>query len=154
MSRSRGGSDAFLVGVFNKRKRFFFIQSGEPLGQFDFLDKARYDITSTIGILGCTLFSQVAHEQKDSISFGLNDFYHIGDWSVEAHQEAHRADLEWLNREIDPISRLEPDRKIVVLTHYCPLTDKDVVDPPHANSKISSGFMTDLSGEVAGSGAL
>ena len=119
----------------------------KTLGQFVLLDRTRYDISPTLSVLGCTLFSAVDHAQKGSVSFGLNDFYHISDWSVEAHQEAHRADLDRLNREIDSISRLEPDRKVVVLTHYCPLTSEEVVDPRHADSKISSGFMTGLSSE-------
>lgn len=83
----------------------------------------------------------------ESVSFGLNDFYHIRGWSVEAHQEAHVADLSWLNMEINSISRLEPDRKVIVLIHYCPSTHHEVVDPKHRNSKLSSGFMTDLSNE-------
>ncbi|KAJ5751367.1 hypothetical protein N7533_008395 [Penicillium manginii] len=135
----------------SKIKRFIMDsapKSGEPLGQLVFLDKGRYDISSTVSVLGCTLFSQVAHDQKENVSFGINDFYHVDDWSVGAHQAAHRADLDWLNHEIDVISRLEPDRKVVVLTHYCPLNNKEVVDPQHADSKISSGFMTDLSGET------
>lgn len=119
----------------------------EPLGQLVFLDQTRYDLSPTLSVLGCTLFSQVAQTQMESVSFGLNDFYHIRDWSVGAHQEAHRADLEWLNEEIDSISRLEPDRKVVVFTHYCPLVHDNVVDPKHGHTKISSGFMTDLSSE-------
>ncbi|KAJ5808884.1 hypothetical protein N7474_010153 [Penicillium riverlandense] len=125
---------------------------GETLGQLVFLDQTRYDLSPTLTILGCTLFSQVAQTQKESVSFGLNDFYYIRDWSVEAHQEAHRADLEWLNREIDSISRLEPGRRVVVLTHYCPLISENVVDPKHGHSKISSGFMTDLSCEYCWKG--
>lgn len=124
-------------------------ERGETLGQLVFLDQTRYDLSPTLSILGCTLFSQIAQTQMESVSFGLNDFYHIRDWSVEAHQEAHRADLEWLNREIDSISRLEPGRKVVVFTHYCPLISEDVVDPKHEHSKVSSGFMTDLSCEYS-----
>lgn len=116
-------------------------------GQFVFLDQTRYDISPTVSVLGCTLFSEVTPEQEESVSLGLNDFYHIGDWSVEAHREAHLADLHWLNYEIDSISRLEPGRKVAVFTHYCPLTVKNVVDPKHEDSKISSGFMSDLSNE-------
>lgn len=122
-------------------------KQGRTPGKFVFLDQKRYDLSSTISILGCTLFSQVAGTQMESVSFGLNDFYHISDWSVEAHKEAHQADLEWLNREISSISCSEPSRKVVVLTHYCPLISKNVVDPKHRHSNISSGFMTDLSGE-------
>lgn len=120
---------------------------GETLGHLVFLDQTRYDLSPTLSILGCTLFSQVLQEQIETVSFGLNDFYHIRDWSVEAHQETHRADLEWLNREVDSISRLEPDRKVLVFTHYSPSTSESVVDPKHRDSTISSGFMTDLSGE-------
>ncbi|KAL4821977.1 Metallo-dependent phosphatase-like protein [Aspergillus spinulosporus] len=120
---------------------------GEALGNLVLLDQTRYDISPTLTILGCTLFSSIVEEQMESVSFGLNDFYHIRDWSVETHRQAHVADLSWLNMEIDSISRLEPDRKVVVLTHYCPLAHDEVVDPKHRNSKLSSGFMTDLSNE-------
>lgn len=123
------------------------LKHGETLGKLIFLDQTRYDLSPTLTILGCTLFSQVSQAQMESVSFGMNDFYYIRDWWVEAHQEAHQNDLAWLNREIESISRLEPDRKVIVLTHYCPLTSENVVDPRHGNSKISSGFMTDLSGE-------
>ncbi|KAL2865007.1 uncharacterized protein BJX67DRAFT_373470 [Aspergillus lucknowensis] len=107
---------------------------GEALGKLVLLDQTRYNISPTLTILGCTLFSCIIEEQKESVSFGLNDFYHIRDWSIEAHREAHFADLSWLNKEIDSISSLEPGRK-------------EVVDPKHSNSKLSSGFMTNLSNE-------
>jgi predicted phosphodiesterase len=119
----------------------------EALGKLVLLDQTRYDISPTLTILGCTLFSYITEEQMESVSFGLNDFYHIRDWSVEAHREAHAADLSWLNAEIDSISRLEPGRKVIIFTHYCPSTHEEVVDPRHSNSKISSGFMTDLLNE-------
>ncbi|KAB8213095.1 hypothetical protein BDV33DRAFT_197103 [Aspergillus novoparasiticus] len=95
---------------------------GEALGKFILLDRTRYDISPTVTILGCTLFSQVAPEQKESVSFGLNDFYHVRDC-------------------------FEPGRKVIVLTHFCPSTHQNVIDPKHTNSKLSSGFMTDLSSE-------
>jgi hypothetical protein len=123
------------------------IRGGEMLGKLVLLDQTRYDISPTLTILGCTLFSHVSRAQTESVSFGLNDFYTTRDWSIEAHQEAHFADLNWLNEEIESISRLEPDRKVIVLTHYCPSTHEKVVDPKHGSSKISSGFMTDLSNE-------
>ncbi|KAJ5902767.1 hypothetical protein N7495_003295 [Penicillium taxi] len=134
------------VKIFESQLNESF-KRGETSGQFVFLDQTRYDLSPTLSILGCTLFSQIAQTQMEGVSYGLNDFYHISDWSVEAHQEAHQTDLEWLNREVKSISRLEPSRKIVVLTHYCPLISENVVDPKHRHSKISSGFMSDLSGE-------
>jgi Calcineurin-like phosphoesterase len=120
---------------------------GETSGQLILLNRTRYDLSPSVTILGCTLFSRVTEAQTEMVSFGLNDFYYIKDWTIETHREAHLADLAWLNGEIDSISRSEPERSIVVLTHYCPLTDDKVVDPKHRDSKISSGFMSDLSSE-------
>lgn len=112
------------------------------------LDQTRYDLSPTVTVLGCTLFSHVTVENQDRVSMGLNDFYLIDDWTVESHREAHRSDVDWLNAEVERISRLEPHREVLVFTHYCPLTDEDVTDPQHRGSAISSGFMTDLSAEL------
>ncbi|CAG8935050.1 unnamed protein product [Penicillium salamii] len=122
-------------------------ESSETLGKLVILDQTRYDVSPGITVLGCTLFSRVTQAQKETVNFGLNDFYHIDDWTIEAHQEAHHAELEWLNQQIECISRAEPERKVVVFTHFCPSTHDLVVDPRHRNSKISSAFMTDLSSE-------
>lgn len=120
---------------------------GETSGQLIFLNRMRYDISPSVTILGCTLFSRVTEAQAEMVSFGLNDFYYTKDWTIETHREAHLADLEWLNGEVDSISRSEPERKVIVFTHYCPLTSDEVVDPKHRDSKLSSGFMSDLSDE-------
>lgn len=117
------------------------------LGKFIFLDQTRYDISTEVTVLGCTLYSNVTEAQKEHVSFGLNDFYHIEDWSVEAHCEAHRGDLDWLNDQVAQIAMAEPQRKIVVFTHHSPTVDARAVDPNRANSPISSGFVTDLAAE-------
>ncbi|KAK2762064.1 hypothetical protein FQN54_001071 [Arachnomyces sp. PD_36] len=123
-------------------------QMNELLGELVFLDQTRYDVSSTVTVLGCTLFSTVIPEQIETVSFGLNDFYHIKDWSIELHQQAHSEDLNWLNSQVESIARLEPHRKIVIFTHYSPCTQEPAVDPAHAGSSISSGFATDLSNEI------
>ena len=56
----------------------------ETSGQFVFRDQTRYDLSPTLSILGCTLFSRIAQTQMEGVIYGLNDFYHIN-WSVEAH---------------------------------------------------------------------
>ncbi|OQU98525.1 hypothetical protein CLAIMM_04299 [Cladophialophora immunda] len=117
------------------------------LGKLIFLDQTRYDLSAEVTILGCTLYSQVLSSQHDRVSFGLNDFYHIEDWTVEAHCAAHKADLEWLNAQVAEISAREPHRKIVVFTHHSPSTAEGTSDPAHKASPISSGFSTDLSRE-------
>ncbi|GAM86999.1 hypothetical protein ANO11243_050200 [Dothideomycetidae sp. 11243] len=116
------------------------------LGRFVLLDRTRFDFSSSTTVLGCTLFSDVPVEKTEHISFGLNDFYHIADWSVAEHIKAHETDLQWLNTEVSRISKEEPDRRIVILTHYCPIICDQSVDPKHRNSPILSGFCTDLEG--------
>lgn len=121
------------------------------LGEFVFLDQTRYDLTPEITILGCTLYSHVTGAQEERVSFGLNDFYHIQDWTVEDHNAAHLADVQWLNGQVETLRSTAPQRRIVVLTHHSPVAaniDPRATDPMHANSPISSAFATDLSAEV------
>ncbi|KAM3450615.1 hypothetical protein NHJ6243_009767 [Beauveria neobassiana] len=47
--------------------------------QLVLLDQTRYDLSPTVTVLGCTLFSYVAFENQDRVSMGLNDFYLIDD---------------------------------------------------------------------------
>ena len=114
------------------------------LGEFVLLNRTRYDISSSVTVLGCTLFSRISPEQHDNVSFGMNDFYYIEDWSVEKHCEAHDLDVARLNDQVSTISSAEPHRTVVILTHYCPTKDLRTIDPAHGNSNISSGFSTDL----------
>jgi hypothetical protein len=119
----------------------------DTIGSFVFLDQTRYDLSLDVTVLGCTLFSQVSEAHKEHISFGLNDFYHINDWTVEDHIASHKSDLQWLNDQVSHISSTEPHRKVVVFTHHSPVTEARAVDPRHGNSPLSSGFSTDLSAE-------
>lgn len=134
------------VNRFKDESEASFAQ-GETSGRLILLNRTRYDPSPSVTILGCSLFSNITEAQAEMVSFGLNDFYCTKDWTIETHREAHLADLEWLNGEVNSISRSEPERKVIVLTHYCPLMSDEVVDPKHRNSKISSGFMSDLSSE-------
>ncbi|KAJ5126783.1 hypothetical protein N7448_007562 [Penicillium atrosanguineum] len=120
--------------------------STKDLGVFVFLDQTRYDLSSEVTILGCTLYSQISEQHRERISTGVNDFYHIDNWTVDDHNAAHRADLDWLNGQVSEIATSEPQRKIVVFTHYSPVAqDPRAVDPRHVDSPLSSGFATDLS---------
>ena len=120
--------------------------TAEAIGEFVFLNQTRYDLSLDVTVLGCTLFSRIDKIQKERVSFGLNDFYYINDWTVEEHTAAHEADLGWLNEQVSQIAANEPRRRIVVFTHHSPVTqDPRAVDPRHKNSPLSSGFATDLS---------
>jgi hypothetical protein len=119
--------------------------SNSDRGLFVFMDQTRHDISPDITVLGCTLFSHIFPEQSESVSFGLNDFYHIENWTVEQHTQAHHSDLEWLDGQVKAISESEPHRRIIILTHHSPIISPEATNPAHAQSKISSGFVTDLS---------
>ncbi|TVY60703.1 Uncharacterized protein LSUE1_G007912 [Lachnellula suecica] len=118
------------------------------LGTFVFLDQTRFDLSSEVTVLGCTLFSNILPAQMNAVSNNLNDFSKINDWTVEQHKEAHVSDLWWLNSQVSSISATETERRIIILTHHSPTFSPQAVDPVHANSKISSGFATDISREL------
>jgi len=125
------------------------LRADQPrLGEFIFLNRTRYDLSDRVTVLGCTLYSMVTKIEMDHVSFGLNDFYQIEDFSVEQHNEAHVADLAWLNDQVEAIATEEPHRSVVILTHHSPTRDPRAVDPKHAGGNIQSGFSTDLSEET------
>ncbi|KAF3934098.1 hypothetical protein ABW19_dt0208012 [Dactylella cylindrospora] len=115
-------------------------------GRFVVLNQTRYDVTSSFTILGCILFSAIDPVHKDDVSFGLNDFYYIKDWTVENHTTGHTSDVMWLNSEVQRIMDQEPQRRIAIFTHYCPTFEAN--DPKYRSSKISSGFTTGMANEV------
>lgn len=120
----------------------------DGIGEYVLLDRDEFHLPGhNLTILGCTLFSDVPEASKNTISFGLNDFFRIGGWTVEHHIEAHRRDVAWLNERVAAISREDPERRIAVLTHHSPTVDARSVNPRHVTSKLRTGFATDLSGE-------
>ncbi|KAJ6445427.1 ankyrin repeats (3 copies) domain-containing protein [Purpureocillium lavendulum] len=122
------------------------VRSDDSIGEFVLLDRASYRLPETdVVILGCSLFSFVPRQSEMNVSLGINDFFQTNDWDVSAHNKAHARDLAWLN---DQVMELEQsDRKIIIFTHWSPTTHASAIDPRHAQSPITSGFSTDLSGE-------
>lgn len=123
--------------------------TGSNPGRFVFLNRRRYDISPKVTVLGCTLFSRISEEQRSTVSLLVSDFSNIADWSVDRHNASHRADLAWLNAEIDVIARDEPHRIVVVLTHYSPTAAREASDPEHVEDwrGVQSAFVTDLQEE-------
>lgn len=119
------------------------------LGCFVFLNCRRFDLSSKVTILGCTLFSHISDEQRSTVSLFVSDFSNIADWSVDRHNTAHQADLAWLNAEVEAIARDEPHRSIVVLTHYSPTAAPEANDPENVEDSrgVQSAFVTDLQKE-------
>ena len=117
------------------------------MGKFVFLDQTRYDLTSDLAVLGCTLFSRISPKQDFAVESRMLDFRDILRWTTDDHNEAHQADLAWLNAQVSEMARDEPHRRIVVFTHHSPSLDARCTDPKHAGSEVTSGFAADLSME-------
>ncbi|TVY49169.1 Uncharacterized protein LOCC1_G000959 [Lachnellula occidentalis] len=121
--------------------------AGTALGKFVFLDQTRYDLTEDVTVLGCTLFSRISNDQRESVSLFCSDFSEIQDWTVDTHNAAHDSDLHWLDMQVEYIAQHEPQRKILVFTHHSPTLLEDANDPRHLDdaAQVRSAFVTDLS---------
>lgn len=123
------------------------LRTSSTIGNFIFLDQGRWDVSESLTILGCTLFSNIQPGQTVEVGSRLNDFRRIQDWSVDNHNAAHQADLKWLNDQVKNISETEPQRQIAIFSHFSPTLDVRTINPKHNNSTVSSGFATDLARE-------
>ena len=119
-------------------------------GRFVFLNRTRYDITEDLTVLGCTLFSNIIPEQQNSVARFVSDFSNVNEWTVESHNAAHQADLQWLNAQVSQLAQEEPHRSILVFTHFSPTALGDANDPKQVQdeAQIRSAFTTDLSDQV------
>jgi len=126
-----------------------FLHRTTTLGKFVLLDQTRYDVSEKLSILGCTLFSKVSEEQRDTVGRFVTDFHAIKDWSVEQHNAAHESDLAWLNAQVSKIEEEEPEKEMVIFTHHCPSKMVVVNDEKHSEDAagVGSAFVTDLSRE-------
>ena len=142
LTGARARVSAFAVRMDALRAR-------STVGRFVFLDRTRYDLSASVTVLGCTLFSRVRPEQAAAVQARLVDFRDTREWSVAEHNAAHEADRAWLNAEVQRLAREEPERRVAIFTHHSPCGDDPrACDPRHQGSEVSSGFATDLSGEV------
>ena len=87
-------------------------------------------------------------EQAKEVADRFVDFKDLVDWEVGDHNDCHQADLQWLNNEVEKISMEDPERKIIILTHYSPSVDERTRNPKFKMSTVESGFRTDLSGQT------
>ncbi|TVY41381.1 Uncharacterized protein LSUB1_G003254 [Lachnellula subtilissima] len=135
------------VRAFEHKMEELRSSSGSNLGKFVFLDQTRYDLTEEVTVLGCTLFSHISNDQRESVSLFCSDFSEIQDWTVDTHNAAHRSDLRWLDTQVEHITQHEPRRKILVFTHHSPTLLEHANDPRHLDdaAQVRSAFVTDLS---------
>jgi len=124
-------------------------------GKMVLLHKRRFDVPhSSIIILGCSLWSQIPDTASKIVETKVNDFKKIEDWTVESHNAAHAAELEWLKTEVESIqqhngttskkaSPAEAKRTILIITHHAPSIE--LTSEPHLiGSPWNSAFATDL----------
>jgi hypothetical protein len=123
---------------------------GSTMGLFIFLDQTRFDITDSVTVLGCTLFSRISNEQRESVALCCSDFSEIEDWTVDARNSAHQSDVGWLDSQVENIARHEAHRKIVVFTHHSPTMLEAANDPRQLQdvAQVQLAFVTDLSDQV------
>jgi hypothetical protein len=121
------------------------------VGRFHFLHRTRIDLSPTLTLLGCTLWTRIPPPSIPACASLLTDFSDrngIWDRSIEQHNLDHSTDLSWLNSTVAQIAATEPEREIVVLTHHSPTIDPRANSARHRGSSTNCGFRTDLSGEM------
>ncbi|CAD6565105.1 MAG: hypothetical protein ASARMPREDX12_005692 [Alectoria sarmentosa] len=136
---------AFEADVEQRRRS----PSNATMGKFVFLDRSRYNLSESLTVFGCTLFSSISLQQRDPVARFVSDFSSIDDWTVDSHNAAHQTDLQWLNSQVLECAQHEPHRSIVVFTHHSPTTLDEADDPNHVkdDAQIRSAFTTDLSSQ-------
>ncbi|KAI1142133.1 hypothetical protein F5Y05DRAFT_409281 [Hypoxylon sp. FL0543] len=98
------------------------------MGEFVFLDNSRYDFRhEKVTVLGGTLFSLPRKDHRDSMREYYKDFMRIDGWDANQHFAAHKATCSWLLHTSTAIENEDPDRAIIILTHYCPSVKKQVL---------------------------
>lgn len=136
LAESRGKLEAFAA---------------ESAGRFVLLDRTRYDVSPTVTLLGCTLWSRLAQDDLDILRWALTDFKRIADFAPETYQALHAADVAWLQVEIARLQQDEPARRVVVLTHHAPTLD-GTSDPKYVGGPTNSAFATELVGGACWAG--
>lgn len=84
-------------------------------GEFVFLDQTRYDITSNLTILGCSLFLPTTPEQ------------------------APHSDIPWLKSQLATLAKEDEKRDVFVMTHHRPVIAQEAL-PPRYTPRLEAGF--------------
>ncbi|KZT53609.1 hypothetical protein CALCODRAFT_519956 [Calocera cornea HHB12733] len=136
-----GNHEAYRSTLPESRKRLQKYAAQNE--RFVLLDRTRYDLSPSLTILGCTLWSKLDAKQASHIFMSLNDFRQIRDFDLRTYEGEHVADLEWLVRHIGYARKEHPQRKIIVFTHNTP-TYNGTSNPKYEGSLSGSAFSTEL----------
>lgn len=106
-----------------------------------YLNQTSYDLDDDHIILGTTLWSEMADDQRSDISCFLADMRFIKDWSFDWNNVQHAKEKAWLASAIKTVE--EREKLAIVVTHHSP-SFKGTVAPKYRGNSISSAFCTDL----------
>ncbi|KAL4252712.1 Metallo-dependent phosphatase-like protein [Abortiporus biennis] len=115
-------------------------------GKFVLLNRTRYDISPSLTVLACTLWSSLNPSDLDILSWCLTDFNRVKGLDPAAFTALHQQDLAWLNGAVAEIALNEPHRRIIILTHHAP-TLTGTGDPKFVGQPTSSAFATELTNQ-------
>ncbi|OTA97281.1 hypothetical protein M434DRAFT_391994 [Hypoxylon sp. CO27-5] len=91
------------------------------MGEFVFLDNTRYDFRDEkLTVLGGTLFNLPRKEIRGCIDDYYRRYIHINGWGPREHFEAHKATRRWLLHTSTDVENEDPERVVIILTHYSP----------------------------------
>lgn len=94
-------------------------------------------------VIGCTLHSALdlpgyTHYPPVAYSAAIGDFYVTRDWSPEMHIAAHKAEVEFLDTELEK----HKDKKRIVVSHFVPTMQ--CIAPFWEGSSLNPYFTSDL----------
>ncbi|KZZ92807.1 Metallophosphoesterase domain protein [Moelleriella libera RCEF 2490] len=114
------------------------------------LDRTRWDDpTSTLTVVGCTLWSAIPAEASRLIESKINDFKHIDGWTAREHNRVHAMEVSWLREQIAQVvgemNKAPPgrERQLLVATHHAPCTEGTSL-PEDSGNPWTPAFATDL----------
>ncbi|KAH7102901.1 serine/threonine protein phosphatase [Auriculariales sp. MPI-PUGE-AT-0066] len=90
------------------------------LGEFVLMHRKRYDLSPSVTILGCTLWSHIPAHAEIELRAKLGDFLNIENWTPGARNAAHDLDRLWIARELEALRTHSPQRRVLLLTHHAP----------------------------------
>lgn len=107
-----------------------------------------------VTVLGCTLWSHIPEDARKRVGNGINDFNMIEDWSIDAHNGAHAADVFWLKSQLAEIAAENrvignetKQRRVLIVTHHVPTSSWMARSPELKSSALKTAFQTNVFGD-------
>ncbi len=106
-----------------------------------YLNQTSYDLDDDHVMLGTTLWSEMAEEQRSEIECFMADMRFIKGWSFDQNNWQHNKEKAWLESAIKDVEKRE--KLAIVVTHHAP-SFKGTVAPKYRGDSLSTAFCSDL----------